>query len=178
MLTFKSSTAFLAGAQEALLGLHRFLGTISIPASRVKVGIFISRIAGTRGAGSPHAGFSIEALTGFYAALSGGAEVLMGSTVRHAPQDEEGPPTCPAGLAADLRRDVATADFNNLRVDLAHQREFQAMWADSLPGAVALVAAAGANLSFGFLPVPPHHPTWPPLQVPLPHSTGPYMIAV
>ncbi len=32
------------------------------------------------------------------------------------------------------------------------------MWADSLPGAVALVAAAGANRSLDLLPVPPGSP--------------------
>jgi hypothetical protein len=76
----------------------------------------------------------------------------MGLTVRPAPQDEEGPPLGPAGLAADLRCDAAAAG-NNLRDDLAHHREGQAVCADSLPGAAAFVAAAGANRSFSLLPV-------------------------
>jgi hypothetical protein len=61
---------------------------------------------------------------------------------------------CPAGLAADLRRDAAAAGLN-LRDDLAHHKEGQAVWADSLPGAAAFVAAAEGNRSFSLLPAPP-----------------------
>jgi hypothetical protein len=56
-------------------------------------------------------------------------------------------------LLADLRRDAGAA-ANNLRDDLAHRREGQAVWADSLPGARALINAFEANPRTDPPPVP------------------------
>ena len=139
-LTLNWSAALLAASQEALLGVHSFLITSSIPAPRTQVELSVRRAAVPRGSVTPHSEFSVEALTAMYAALTGGVESLMGLTLRHAPVDAPGPRGISVALIADQRRDAAMA-ANNLRDDMMRQREGQAVWADSLPGALAFATA-------------------------------------
>ena len=152
-LTFNLSAALLAAAQEALLGVHSFLATSGISATRVRMGLSVRRAVEPRGGANPHVELSVAALTALYAALTGGTESLMGLTLSLAPHDAAGPRDSSAGLLDDLRRDAAAA-ANNLRDDLTHRREGQAIWADMLPGARAFVTAVEPSPRFDRPPVP------------------------
>ena len=152
-LTRNCSAALLAAAQEALLGLHTFLGTSGIPANRVRVSLSIRRAHEARSTASPLNELSAEALVAVYAALAGGVEAFMGLSIMLIQHDALGPSGFPPGLLVDLRRDAGAA-ANNLRDDLASRREGQAVWADSLPGSWAFVSAIDANSHTDPPPVP------------------------
>ena len=153
-LTLHCSAALLAGAQEALLGLHTFLGAGGIPTNRVLVSLSIRRTQEARSNAGPRIELTAEALIAFYAALAGGVEALMGLSIRLIHHDASGPPGFSQGLLADLRRDAGAA-ANNLKDDLANHREGQAVWADSLPGSWAFIAALEANPHTDRPTVPP-----------------------
>ena len=103
-ITLNCSAALLAGAQESLLGLHTFLGDGGIPTNRVRVSLSIRRTQEARSNAGPRIELTAEALIAFYAALTGGAEALMGLSIRLMHHDASGPPGSPQGLLADLRR--------------------------------------------------------------------------
>jgi len=104
-ITLNCSAALLAGAQESLLGLHTFLGDGGITTNRVRVSLSIRRTQEARSNAGPRIELTAEALIAFYSALTGGAEALMGLSIRLMHHDASGPPGFPQGLLADLRRD-------------------------------------------------------------------------
>ncbi len=81
-----------------LLGTHSFLNNCGIPPSRARIALSTRRTADPRGRAVPHVELSATALTAMYAALAGGAETLMGLTLRLAPANAAGPAESPAAL--------------------------------------------------------------------------------
>jgi hypothetical protein len=102
-LTLHCSAGLLAGAQEALLGLHTFLGASGIPTNRVLVSLSVRKTQEARSNAGPRIELTAEALIAFYAALAGGVEALMGLSIRLIYHDSSGPPGFCQGLLTDLR---------------------------------------------------------------------------
>ena len=74
-LTLNYSAALLAGAQEALLGLHTFLVSRGIPTNRTRVCLSISRSQEARSNAGARTELTADVLIAFYAALAGGSRL-------------------------------------------------------------------------------------------------------
>jgi hypothetical protein len=74
-LTLNYSAALLAGAREALLGLHTFLVSRGIPTNRTRVYLSISRSQEARSNAGARTELTADVLIAFYAALAGGSRL-------------------------------------------------------------------------------------------------------